>query len=83
MPEPAHLDDARELRALAAAVRETRARHDRTQREVNDAGDLGRKYVSLVEGGEMNPSFLQLVKLARGLGVPLSDLVLLYEDRRG
>lgn len=83
MPDSVSPDDERELDALATALREIRARVDLTQREVSDAGDLGRKYVGQAESGDMNPSFLGLVRLARGLGVPLSDVVLLYENRRG
>lgn len=70
-----------ELRALAAAVREIRARHQLSQERVASRGGVGRKYVGQIERGEIVPSFAALVALARGLGVPLSELVRVYEER--
>jgi transcriptional regulator with XRE-family HTH domain len=70
-----------ELRALAAAVREIRARHQLSQERVAGKGGVGRKYVGQIERGEIIPSFAALVALARGLDVPLSELVRVYEER--
>jgi transcriptional regulator with XRE-family HTH domain len=70
-----------ELRALAAAVREIRARHQLSQERVASRGGVGRKYVGQVERGEIVPSFAALVALAKGLDVPLSELVRVYEER--
>ena len=70
-----------ELGALAAAVREIRARHQLSQERVAARGGVGRKYVGQIERGEIIPSFAALVALARGLGVPLSELVRVYEER--
>jgi len=72
---------ARELRALASAAREIRAREQLRQEEVAAAGGLGRKYVGQLERGELSPSFAALVAVARGLGVPVSEIALLYEER--
>jgi transcriptional regulator with XRE-family HTH domain len=71
----------RELQALASAARELRAREQLRQEEVAEAGGLGRKYVGQLERAELRPSFAALVALARGLGVPVSEIVLLYEER--
>lgn len=71
----------RERRALAIAVRELRARKALKQEEVGEAAGLGRNYLTTLESGRTNPSFDALVRLARGLGVPLSELILLYEER--
>jgi transcriptional regulator with XRE-family HTH domain len=71
----------RERRALAVAVRELRARKALKQEEVGEAAGLGRNYLTTLESGRTNPSFDALVRLARGLGVPLSELILLYEER--
>jgi transcriptional regulator with XRE-family HTH domain len=70
-----------ELHALVTAVREIRARQCRTQETVATLGGVGRKYVSQLEGGRLMPSFAALVAIARGLGVPLSELVRVYEER--
>jgi transcriptional regulator with XRE-family HTH domain len=70
-----------ELRALAAAVREIRARQQLSQERVAGRGGVGRKYVGQIERGEIVPSFAALIALAKGLNVTLSELVRVYEDR--
>jgi len=70
-----------ELRALAAAVREIRARQQLSQERVAGRGGVGRKYVGQIERGEIIPSFAALVGLAQGLDVPLSELIRVYEER--
>lgn len=70
-----------ELRALAAAIREIRARQQLSQERVAAKGGVGRKYVGQVERGEIMPSFAAIVGLASGLSVPLSELVRVYEER--
>lgn len=70
-----------ELRALAAAVREIRARQQLSQERVGANGGVGRKYVGQIERAEITPSFAALVALATGLDVPLSELIRVYEDR--
>jgi transcriptional regulator with XRE-family HTH domain len=70
-----------ELRALAAAIREIRARQQLSQERVAGGGGVGRKYVGQIERGEIIPSFAALVALAKGLGVPLSELIRVYEER--
>jgi transcriptional regulator with XRE-family HTH domain len=71
----------RERRALAIAVRELRARRALKQEEVGESAGLGRNYLTTLESGRTNPSFEALVRLSRGLGVPLSELVDVYEQR--
>ncbi|HKG03704.1 MAG TPA: helix-turn-helix transcriptional regulator [Conexibacter sp.] len=70
-----------ELRALAAAIREIRARQQLSQERVAGIGGVGRKYVGQIERGEIVPSFAALVGIARGLDVPLSEVVRVYEER--
>lgn len=74
-------DPHHERRCLAIAIRELRARRTLRQEEVQDAAGLSKNYLSAVENGKLSPSFDSLVKIARGLGVPLSTLVDLYEER--
>jgi transcriptional regulator with XRE-family HTH domain len=70
-----------ELRALAAAIREIRARQQLSQERVAGIGGVGRKYVGQIERGEIVPSFAALVGIANGLDVPLSEVVRVYEER--
>jgi transcriptional regulator with XRE-family HTH domain len=70
-----------ELRALAMAIREIRARQQLTQERVGATGGVGRKYVGQIERSEIVPSFAALVGVARGLDVPLSEIVRVYEER--
>jgi len=70
-----------ELRALAAAIREIRARQQLSQERVATKGGVGRKYVGELERAEITPSFASLVAIAAGLDVPLSELIRVYEDR--
>ena len=70
-----------ELRALAAAIREIRARQQLSQERVAARGGVGRKYVGQIERAEITPSFAALVGIAVGLDVPLSELIRVYEER--
>jgi transcriptional regulator with XRE-family HTH domain len=70
-----------ELHALAAAIREIRARQQLAQERVAAKGGVGRKYVGQIERAEITPSFAALVAIARGLDVPLSELIRVYEER--
>jgi transcriptional regulator with XRE-family HTH domain len=70
-----------ELLALAAAIREIRARQQLSQERVAAKGGVGRKYVGQIERGEITPSFAALVGIAAGLDVPLSELIRVYEER--
>jgi transcriptional regulator with XRE-family HTH domain len=70
-----------ELRALAAAIREIRARQQLSQERVAAKGTVGRKYVGQIERAEITPSFAALVGVARGLEVPLSEVIRVYEER--
>lgn len=70
-----------ELRALAAAIREIRARQQLSQERVAARGGVGRKYVGQIERAEITPSFAALVAVAEGLGVPLSEVIRVYEER--
>ncbi|MGB2710822.1 MAG: helix-turn-helix transcriptional regulator [Conexibacter sp.] len=62
-------------RALGHVVRYTRARRGLSQEALGDEAELHRNYVGAIERGEINPTFRVLLKLARGLGLPLSELI--------
>ncbi|HZV72150.1 MAG TPA: helix-turn-helix transcriptional regulator [Conexibacter sp.] len=44
--------------------------------------DLHRNYIGAIERGEINPTFRVLLKLTRGLSMPLSEIVAMYERHR-
>ncbi len=50
--------------------------------EVDERAGLHRNYVGAIERGEINPTFRIMLKLTRGLEVPLSKLIGDYESLR-
>jgi transcriptional regulator with XRE-family HTH domain len=74
--------DPAELRALGAAVRELRARRGFSQEELGFRGGLHRNYVGGIERGGLNITFRVLLKVARGLDFPLSEVIAVYERNR-
>jgi transcriptional regulator with XRE-family HTH domain len=65
--------------ALGRAVRELRVCRRMSQEELGYRGDLHRNYVGALERGEINPTFRVLLKVERGLSVPLTELTVCYE----
>ena len=68
--------------ALGHAVLELRARRRLSQEELGFRAGLHRNYVGAIERGEINPTFRVLLKLQRGLNIPLSEIIVLAETRR-
>jgi transcriptional regulator with XRE-family HTH domain len=64
-----------ELVALGARVRKLREAAGMTQEGLAHAADLHWTYVGQIERGERNPTYKNLLKLARGLGVDAAQLV--------
>lgn len=69
------------LEALAVAIREIRGRRHLSQESVADAAGLNRKTVGSIERRESIPSFTAVTSIADALGVSLSELVRVYEER--
>jgi transcriptional regulator with XRE-family HTH domain len=63
------------LTALGAAVRGYRAEQGISQEELGYRAGLHRTYVSSVERGERSLSYINVVKLAHGLGIRASELI--------
>ena len=61
-------------KAFGNAVREARLRSNMSQERLAEVAGLDRTYIGGVERGERNPSLVALKKIARGLGLPLSEL---------
>jgi transcriptional regulator with XRE-family HTH domain len=62
------------LQALGARVRRLREAKSWTQEVLAERADLDRSYIAGIEAGLGNPSLKAAAKLARGLGVTLSEL---------
>jgi len=73
---------SREHIALGRAVLELRARRGLSQEALGHRSGLHRNYVGAIERGEINPTFRVLLKLERGLQLPLSEVVECYERHR-
>lgn len=64
-----------QLVTLGARIRELRAAAGKTQERVAEDAGIHWTYVGQIERGERNPSYKNLLKLARGLDLPLSDVL--------
>jgi transcriptional regulator with XRE-family HTH domain len=63
-----------QLLALGRNVRLLREQKKLTQEALGEASELHTSYISDIERGVRNPSFLILLKLAKGLSTEISDL---------
>jgi transcriptional regulator with XRE-family HTH domain len=68
------------LKALGEALRNRRVELELTQEEIGKAADLHRTYVTDVEKGVRNLSFLTLMRLATALLCPLS-LIMIEKEK--
>ncbi len=66
--------------ALGRAVRIMRAPRGLSQEELGHRANLHRSYIGAIERGQINPTFRVLLKLERGLDMPLSELIAKYEE---
>ena len=66
---------------LGRAVRSLRAEQAMSQERLGLCSGLHRNYVGAIERGEINPTFRVLIKLSRGLGIELSEIMALWEER--
>jgi transcriptional regulator with XRE-family HTH domain len=65
---------ARSLASFGQNVRKLRGASGFTQERLADKADLDPTYISGIERGVRNPSLLIITRLAKALGVSLSDL---------
>lgn len=63
------------LNNLGQIIREKREALGLTQIEVAEKAGLDRNYIGMVERGERNPSYLSLVKIAKGLNMTVDELI--------
>jgi transcriptional regulator with XRE-family HTH domain len=64
-----------ELKKLADRIKSVRIEKGLSQEELAYLSSFDRTYISLLERAKRNPSFYNLLKLAKGLNIPLSDLL--------
>ena len=62
------------LIALGKNISELRNKKKLTQEQLGERSGLDPSYISGIERGVRNPSFLSLVRLANGFGVSVSDI---------
>jgi transcriptional regulator with XRE-family HTH domain len=63
------------LDTLGDRIRSRREKLHLSQESLADRCGFDRTYISMLERGRRNPAFVNLVKLAEGLEVPLSTLI--------
>lgn len=64
-----------ERRRLGACVRNVRVDHNLTQEQVFLAAGMNRSFYQEIEAGQANPSLDTLLRIARAIGVTISDLL--------
>ena len=67
--------EKQELIALGTVIREKREAQELTQHELAERSNVDRNYIGMVERGERNPSYLSLIKIAAGLGMPVYKML--------
>lgn len=63
------------LRRLGERIRQLRTAKNWTQEDLAGETGFDRSYVSGLEVGRRNPTYLKLLKLAKTLGIPLLTLL--------
>ncbi len=64
-----------DLKALGQRIRTLRQRKNLTQEQLGEVSDLNYKYVGEIERGDKTASIETLDRIARGLEVPLVELL--------
>ncbi|WP_396432167.1 helix-turn-helix domain-containing protein [Limnohabitans sp.] len=67
--------NAPELSQLGAAIRKARKEAGISQETLAHTAEIERSYFGAIERGEVNVTFMNLVKVSRELGVPLANLL--------
>ncbi|MEX2345301.1 MAG: helix-turn-helix transcriptional regulator [Balneolaceae bacterium] len=68
-------------KAFGQVVRDMRLERKLSQEKLSELSGLDRSYVSEIERGEKTASIRTLVKLAEGLGISLSSLIVDMEKK--
>ena len=62
------------LVALGQAISSVRKSQGVSQEELAHRSEIDRSYMSAIERGTQNPGVMMLVKIAKAVGVPVSEL---------
>lgn len=73
--EPADADKKHELRAFGTILRRVRKEKEISQEQLGWRTDTDQKYISELERGLKDPGFRIILKLLRGLDVPLHQFM--------
>jgi transcriptional regulator with XRE-family HTH domain len=63
------------LKKFGDRVRSLRSKAGISQRKFAELAEMHRTYISGIERGERNVSLLNIIRLAKGLGVSVSELM--------
>jgi transcriptional regulator with XRE-family HTH domain len=63
------------LKGFAANVKRIRQEKGLSQTDLDRASNLHRTEIGRIEGGKVEPRLITAAALAKGLGVPLDDLI--------
>jgi len=69
------------LQILGETIRAERGKRGLSQEALADMAGISRTHVGEIERGTVNVSFSTLESTASGLGILISDLMRLYENR--
>ncbi len=64
-----------DLEKLAKKIKDARAENGLTQKQLAVKAGIGVNYYAQIEQGHVNPSYAHLQKIAKALGVKLSDII--------
>ena len=64
-----------ELVELGKIIKSKRESKGLTQLELAEKSDVDRNYIGMLERGERNPSYLSLLKIAKGLNIKVYKLI--------
>lgn len=68
------MEDKELLVKIGIRIREVRTMRNLTQYELADRCKINRNYIGMLERGERNPTYLTLLKIAKGCEVNICEL---------
>lgn len=72
-----------ELKILGKILRKARLKKGISQEKLAFKAEVYRNYIGMIERGEINPSFLILLKIANSLNINLSNIFYKFELEMG
>lgn len=67
---------------LCHRLKTLRISHNMTQAELSDSTSLSCRYISDIECGRRQPRFVNLCRIAHGLGISVSELLNFEDDAK-